>query len=79
MNAFDDNGRGRNKEEGSLTGEMEVDSDVYEDQNREKQLDDSFEDWYRNIGHWVEQKEDMTQVPKDNVFEAATELDAEQE
>jgi len=54
---------------------MEVDSDVNDDPGRELQLDASFEDWYRNIGYWVRQKEDMTQVPRANVFEAAVEMD----
>ncbi|WP_036720098.1 hypothetical protein [Paenibacillus harenae] len=54
---------------GVLRAETEVDSDVNEDRNREQQLDDSFQDWYRNIGYWVQQKEDMTQVPKSNVFD----------
>lgn len=36
---------------GVLRKETEVDSDVNEDRNREQQLDDSFQDWYRNIGY----------------------------
>lgn len=58
---------------GILGKEMEVDSDVNEDRNRELQLDASFEDWYRNIGYWVQQKNDLTQVPPSNVFDAAEE------
>ncbi|KRE49064.1 hypothetical protein ASG81_05390 [Paenibacillus sp. Soil522] len=57
--------------------ELEVDSDVNEDRNREQQLDDSFQDWYRNIGYWVQQKDDITQVPKANVFDAFPDLDDE--
>ncbi len=53
-----------------LREELEVDSDVNEDRSREQQLDDSFQDWYRNIGNWVQQKDDITQVPKANVFDA---------
>ncbi len=84
MNEFDDINRERNGndgigEEGVLDEDMEVDSDVNEDRNREQQLDASFQDWYRNIESWVKQKEDMTQVPKANVFDAAVNIDAEQE
>jgi hypothetical protein len=64
---------------GVLGEEMEVDSDVNEDRNREQQLDASFQDWYRNIEHWVHQKEDITQVPQSNVFDVATNMDAEHE
>lgn len=62
---------------GVLREETEVDSDVNEDRNREQQLDDSFQDWYRNIGYWVQQKEDMTQVPKSNVFDDSPDIDTE--
>ncbi|MEB3103773.1 hypothetical protein [Ferviditalea candida] len=84
MNDFDDinrerNGNGWIGEEGVLDEDMEVDSDVNEDRNREQQLDASFQDWYRNIESWVKQKEDMTQVPKANVFDAAVNMDADQE
>ncbi|WP_433616398.1 hypothetical protein [Paenibacillus cellulositrophicus] len=61
---------------GVLRKEMEVDSDVNEDSNREQQLDDSFQDWYRN-GYWVQQKENMTQVPKSNVFDDIPEMETE--
>ncbi|MBD0384439.1 hypothetical protein ICC18_30830 [Paenibacillus sp. WST5] len=64
-------------EDGILGKELEVDSDVNEDRNREQQLDASFQDWYRNIGYWVQQKEDMTQVPKASVFDAAADTDTE--
>ncbi|OZB94468.1 hypothetical protein CJP46_17900 [Paenibacillus sp. XY044] len=60
-----------------LRKETEVDSDVNEDSNREQQLDDSFQDWYLNIGYWVQQKENMTQVPKSNVFDDIPELETE--
>lgn len=63
---------------GVLGKEMEVDSDVNEDRNRERQLDASFEDWYRNIGYWVQQKNDLTRVPHDNVFDAMEDFDAEE-
>ncbi|CAH1232708.1 hypothetical protein PAECIP111891_07075 [Paenibacillus allorhizoplanae] len=76
MNAFDNINR---KQNGVLGEEIEVDSDVNEDRNREQQLDASFQDWYRNIGYWVQQKEDMTQVPKANVFDAAAGMDEEYE
>lgn len=81
MKAFDHNERERDRNPGeeSPAQEMEVDSDVNQDPGREAQLDDSFETWYRNIGYWVQQKEEMTQVPEDNVFEAAVKLDAEEE
>lgn len=62
---------------GVLREETEVDSDVNEDCNREQQLDDSFQDWYRNIGYWVQQKEDMTQVPKSDVFDDSPDIDSE--
>ncbi|WP_256992412.1 hypothetical protein [Paenibacillus sp. XY044] len=62
---------------GILRKETEVDSDVNEDSNREQQLDDSFQDWYLNIGYWVQQKENMTQVPKSNVFDDIPELETE--
>lgn len=79
MNASDDINRKRNRYDGVLEEEIEVDSDVNEDRNREQQLDASFQDWYRNIGYWVQQKENMTQVPKANVFDAAADMDAEYE
>lgn len=79
MNAFNDINRKQNRNDGVLGEEIEVDSDVNEDRNRELQLDASFQEWYRNIGYWVQQKEDMTQVPKANVFDAAADMDAEYE
>ncbi|ACT01501.1 hypothetical protein [Paenibacillus sp. JDR-2] len=54
---------------------IELDSDVNEDRGREQQLDASFEDWYRNIGHWEQQKLEMTQVPKSNVFDVAANME----
>ena len=60
-----------------LREELEVDSDVNEDRNREQQLDDSFHDWYRNIGYWMQQKDDITQVPKANGFDAFPDIDDE--
>ncbi|CAN7538438.1 hypothetical protein [Paenibacillus sp. LjRoot56] len=79
MNAFNNINRNQNRNDGVLREEIEVDSDVNEDPNREQQLDASFQDWYRNIGYWVHQKEDMTQVSKANVFDAAADMDAEYE
>jgi hypothetical protein len=65
---------GLNGEDESVNA-MEVDSDVNEDPKRELQLDDSFEDWYRSIGQTVKLKEDMVQVPGENVFEEADEIE----
>lgn len=51
----------------------------FNDADREQQLDvASFQDWYSNIEAWVKQQEDMTQVPKENVFDAAINMDVEQ-
>jgi len=55
--------------------EFEVDSDVNENPNREEQLDDSFQAWYGNIDDQVKRKLDLTNVPEDNVFDAAVHLD----
>ncbi|RAP78494.1 hypothetical protein [Paenibacillus montanisoli] len=63
----------------NLNKNTEFDSDVNEDLGREQQLDASFEDWYRNMGKWVQQTEDMTQVPESNVFDVAANMDTEQE
>jgi len=52
--------------------EIEVDSDVNEDRNREKQLDNSFEAWYGNIEDQVKKKLDLTNVPQENVFDKIT-------
>lgn len=57
--------------------ESDFDSDINEDRGRERLLDASFQDWYRNIGYWVQQKNDLTQVPHENVFDAAAGLDEE--
>lgn len=64
---------------GMLGQGMEVDSDVNEDRNRENLLDASFEAWYENIEHWVRQKNEMTRVPEESVFEAAEDMNAEEE
>jgi len=56
-------------------GGIEVDSDVNEDRDREKQLDDSFQAWYENIDEQVKRKFDLTNVPEANVFDAAVNLD----
>lgn len=60
---------------GVLGNEIEVDSDVNEDRNREEQLDESFDSWNRNIGKQVKNKLDLTNVPQDNVFDAAVNLE----
>ena len=79
MKVFDHINRKQNRNDRGLGEKIEVDSDVNEDRNREQQLDASFQDWYRNIGYWVQQKEDITQIPKANVFEAAANMDTEDE
>ncbi|WP_261303110.1 hypothetical protein [Paenibacillus andongensis] len=79
MYTSDDINQKLNRNDEFLREGLEVDSDVNEDRNREQQLDDSFQYWYRNVGYWVQQKENITQVPKENVFDAAAEMDAEQE
>ncbi|MCK9860992.1 hypothetical protein [Paenibacillus sp. ATY16] len=58
---------------------IELDSDVNEDRGRELQLDASFEEWYRTIGHWEEQKLEMKQATESNVFDDAANMDREQE
>ena len=63
---------------GVLGNEMEVDSDVNEDRNREEQVDDSFEAWYGNINDQVKRKLDLTNVPQDSVFDSAVDLDEDQ-
>lgn len=60
---------------GVLGNKIEVDSDVNEDRNREEQLDDSFEAWYGKMGEQIKQKMELTNVPKDNVFDAAEDLE----
>lgn len=63
---------------GVLGIEVEVDSDVNEDRNREEQLDDSFEAWYGNMDDQVKQKLDLTSVPQDRVLDSAVGLDEDQ-
>lgn len=63
---------------GVLGNEVEVDSDVNEDRNREEQLDDSFEAWYGNMDDQVKQKLDLTSVPQDRVLDSAVGLDEDQ-
>ncbi|WP_054024471.1 hypothetical protein [Bacillus sp. FJAT-28004] len=78
FNDTEDRKDGVNKDVyGVLREETEVDSDVNEDRNREQQLDDSFQEWYRNIEYWVQQKDDLTQVPKSNVFDDLPDIDTE--
>lgn len=62
---------------GITENNMEVDSDVNEDRNREEQLDDSFEAWYENIGDQVKRKMDLTNVAKTNAFDSAVELEGD--
>ena len=62
---------------GLLRNKREVDSDVNEDRRREELLDDSFEEWYENIGEQVKRKLDLTDVPKESVFDSAAETDEE--
>lgn len=50
-----------------------------EEQKRNNENKEESDELYRNIESWVKQKEDMTQVPKENVFDAAVKMDAEQE
>jgi hypothetical protein len=48
---------------------MEVDSDVHEDTNRESLLDASMQTFTESIRQTIEEKERITNVPKDSVFE----------
>jgi hypothetical protein len=48
---------------------MEVDSDVHEDSNRESLLDASMETFNKSIRQQIMEKERITNVPKDSVFE----------
>ncbi|TFE25169.1 hypothetical protein [Cohnella luojiensis] len=57
----------------------EMDSDVNEDRNRERQLDQSFEVWYKQMENQIQQQEGITRVSDENVFEAAVDMDAESE
>lgn len=83
MDAFGDNDQeldegthGKRAEVYGVPGNgIEVDSDVNDDPNREQQLDDSFQSWYNNIEYWVRQKKDITQVPGENVFDAAIQME----
>jgi hypothetical protein len=59
--------------------ELEVDSDINEDPNREDLLDDSFEAWYGNIKETVKRELELTNVPEENVFDTAVSLDEEQQ
>lgn len=60
---------------GVLGRKIEADSDVNEDRNREEQLDDSFEGWYDQIRDQVKNKLELTNVPDDNVFDNAVDLE----
>ncbi|WP_336773237.1 hypothetical protein [Paenibacillus sp. MMO-58] len=71
--------KSQNEPTESVFNNIELDSDVNEDRGREQQLDASFEDWYRNIGYWEQQKSEMTQVPESNVFDVAANMDQEHE
>lgn len=61
-----------------LNDRFEVDSDTNEDAKRELQLDASFQDFYRNIEFWVKQQEEITKVPKENVFDTAFNMDEDE-
>ncbi|WP_166246611.1 hypothetical protein [Paenibacillus turpanensis] len=37
----------------------------------------SYQQLYRNIEYWVQQKEQLTNVPKENAYEAAEQTDEE--
>jgi len=56
---------------------IDFDSDRNEDPNREELLDDSFEAWYNDIGETVQRKLELTNVPKENVFDAAVQIEEE--
>ncbi|WP_152394270.1 hypothetical protein [Paenibacillus guangzhouensis] len=60
---------------GVLGNNIEVDSDVNEDRNREEQLDDSFKAWYGKINDQVKRKLDLTSVPQDSVFDSTVGMD----
>ena len=40
----------------------------------EEVLDQSYAELYRNIGHWVRQSEEITNVPGPNVFEESVDI-----
>lgn len=52
-----------------------MDSDVNEDSNRERQLDESYDEWYAQMEKQINQQEEITRVPSQNVFEAAEGMD----
>ena len=56
---------------------IDFDSDRNEDPNREELLDDSFEAWYNDIGRTVQRKLELTNVPGENVFDAAVQMEEE--
>jgi hypothetical protein len=61
---------------GSRNGQPEWDSDVNEDAGRERLLDRSFDDWTASrIKDQAQRQEALVQVPNDNVFEAAEDMD----
>ncbi|MNP48012.1 hypothetical protein D3C76_1421020 [compost metagenome] len=70
--------RSDDDEYGLCKREIEVDSDINEDPNREDLLDDSFEAWYSNIKETVRRKLELTNVPKESVFDATVSLDEDQ-
>lgn len=75
MNKFD-KGRPMNDIGMSLLGNqsyIEVDSDVNEDADREVQLDESFEAWYRTMDQQIRQKDELTNIPAENVYESTEE------
>lgn len=56
--------------------DMEFDSDAREDRDQEAQLDRSFDDWMTsNIGAQARLQLDITDVPDENVIDAADAMD----
>ncbi|KIL37276.1 hypothetical protein SD71_00765 [Cohnella kolymensis] len=56
--------------------DLEFDSDAREDRNQEAQLDRSFEDWMTsNIEAQARLQRDITDVPDENVIDAADAID----
>ncbi|WP_313999819.1 hypothetical protein [uncultured Paenibacillus sp.] len=55
--------------------ESDIDSDAREDDGQERLLDESFDNWYESIGRAVARQERLVSVPKQNVFDAAVEVE----
>lgn len=59
-----------------MSERMELDSDAREDRNQEAQLDQSFNSWLAtNIGEQAKLQLDRTDVPDENVIDAADAID----